>query len=190
MITSLDTIKQTLNTNYFVYNLENNSNKILDHKILEYSENLLKKFSFINGLGWGETNLTQKCTYLYVVKGMNFAQKVAMSGKAGSCPIISYCATSKKQIKLYSDVVLNPVDSENSNYISILKIRNDEGVSHGLNVSKETIIQKQEIIPNIFISWGDKKVNELKFKNKNIAIIKEYIELVNDYLELKYNKGN
>lgn len=186
MITSLESIKKTLNTNYFVFNLEKDAGKLEDNKILEFSELMLKSFSFINGLGWGETNLTKECTYLYVFKGMRFAERVAMSGKAGSCPIISYCATSKEQIKLYSNVQINTL--ENKDQIEILRIRNDEGVSHGMNISEAKIINKQEIIPNIFISWGDKKVNEKKFKDKNIKIIKEYMHLVNNFLEIKYKE--
>ena len=182
MITSLDTIKKTLNSNYHVI-FPSNTKEMHDHYIQELSEKILKEFPFINGLGWGETNLTKQCTYLYVFKGEKFSKRVAMAGKAGNCPIISTCATSKIQLKYYGDFKCKSFSKEN---LEILKIRNEEGVSHGINASNSIIVDKQEIISNIFVSWGDKKVNEKKFFSKNKNTFNNYLELVSKFLEKKY----
>ncbi len=186
MITSLETIKKTLNINYNVFDLENNIREINNNGLIEFTREFQKKNSFINGIGWGEANITQNDISLYVVNGMNFARRIAMAGKAQYCPIISYCATTHKQIKMYSDIILDPTSSENKNYLETLKIRNDEGMSHGMNINCQKIIKNQEIMINIFISWGDKKINEKKFFDKNYHQIKKFLNLSVDFIKNKY----
>ncbi|KAB8030688.1 hypothetical protein [Fluviispira multicolorata] len=181
MITTIENSKYLLCYKYKLVDI----NKYADEILNDYMNKFNMKNQFINGLGCGEMNLKKMESNLLVHRGLRFSERVALAGKSQYCPIISNCSTSEKEIKYYSDILLDPSSDDYEKNIDIMRIRHEEGVSKGLNISRQKIIKDEVNIINVFLSWEEKKVSEKNFLKNNLSDIKLFLDLSVCFFENK-----